>query len=301
MVCLLLACLWPALTYARCLGVVTAGGGEDFWLRVQQGAMDAGEELLIDVFTRGVKDESDALHQAKIIDAIADRGCIGMVIAPNSPERDTQVMQLLSRGIPSVYVDRDPGGARKAAVLTDNFAAGELAAQTIVDMLPPKSRVGILRLAKNVPSTSEREAGFILHIEQAGHTIILDEYLGTTLSEANQNAYQALVGAPQLDALFTPNESTTLAVLRMRKRLNEHQAMLHVGFDTNPLFIEAIEKGKLSAIVIQQPRLMGQTAVHTLYKILRGHSVEPVIHTPTALVLPSNLEQYRTHFAPLKK
>lgn len=273
----------------RCIGVVTAGGGVDYWQHVEQGALAAGKDLDIQIIVRGAKKEKDARSQAQIIDQMADAGCTGLVIAPNSPERIAQVEALARRNITSVFIDRDLGGSRAAVIMTDNFAAGQLAAREMLLYLKPGSNIGILRLDPEVQSTSERERGFIQAIEAAGHRIVLDDYLGADDTLATQNAYQDLLGMRGVHGIFTPNESTTLSVLNMRQRVATARNIVHVGFDANPVFREHIAQGRLNAIVVQDPHRMGYEAVETVYKIMQKQHFAQRIHTPTRVINQLNL------------
>ena len=79
---------------AECIGVITAGGGKGFWGDVRKGALQAGKELGIAVYVKGAVDESNVTAQRLIIDYMIEKGCRGIVIAPNSVERSKDVAQL---------------------------------------------------------------------------------------------------------------------------------------------------------------------------------------------------------------
>ncbi len=269
---------------AQCIGVVTAGAGDDFWQSVKQGALAAGEEIALPVIVRGAKQEKDFRGQWQIIEHMVKSGCTGLVIAPNSPKRAAQVEALAEQGIHTVYIDRDVGGTRSAVIMTNNVAAGQLAAQEMQNHLAPQSNIAIFRLDPLVQSTSERERGFIDAMESAGHRIVLDLYLGTDTTMATENAYRALLGMRGVHAIFTPNESTTLKVLNMRKRVTQTQQLVHVGFDANPVFLEQIKTGHLTAVVVQNPHRMGYEAVKTVHAVMLGKPYSPLTHTPSRIV-----------------
>ncbi len=56
------------LSVAQCIGVVTAGGGNQFWQEVGRGAKSAGVHLGVEIYFRGPLDEMHPEAQHKIIE-----------------------------------------------------------------------------------------------------------------------------------------------------------------------------------------------------------------------------------------
>lgn len=268
---------------ADCIGVVTAGAGVHYWQQVEQGAKQAALDLGRTVYVRGPKNEHDHKAQSRILDTMLDKGCIGFVVAPNSPQRETQVKHFQSLGIPVVYIDRDIKGSRIGIIATDNYAAGALAAELMAETLDDPGSVGILRLQRGVPSTDLREQGFIARAKDLGLNLIMDEYLGTDQHEATDKAYALLQMHSKLDAVFTPNESTSLAVLNMRKRLPTGASMLHIGFDNHPHLLQAVEQGMMQGLIVQNPFQIGYQGVVTLDKALRQQPFDEQVTVPTTV------------------
>ncbi len=265
---------------AECIGVVTAGGGNEFWSNVSRGARDAGTKHGVNVIVRGPRIENDYDNQSKIISDMVNKGCQALVIAPNSVDRNKQVAQLKAKGIPTVYVDRDPGGERIAAVLTDNYNAGQIAAKILLKHLDKTSRIALFRLAPDIQSTSQREQGFIDALGSAKQNLVIDEYLGNQFTNATIKAYSLLKQQALFNALFTPNESTTLAALRMRKRAKRETDLVHVGFDLTPEIEQALQDEELVATILQAPYDMGMKATEVAVNALRNKPYEAITYTP---------------------
>lgn len=87
---------------ADCVGLITAGGGYDFWEEVERGAEAAAAELGLTVFTRGTGDEINVQGQAALIDRVSNLGCRGLVLAPNSVTHLESIATLKAEGIPTV-------------------------------------------------------------------------------------------------------------------------------------------------------------------------------------------------------
>ena len=222
---------------AGCIGVVTAGGGQRYWSEVKKGAELAGKELGVDIYARGAVNEGDIEGQRLVIEEIKKLRCLGLLLAPNSEERKRDVTQLKFLGIPTVYIDRDIGGDRISVIQTDNFLAGELAGTEMAKALKGKGKVAVFRPDKSVVTTTAREKGFITAAVKGGLEIVIDSYVGSAVGIARGNAFNILQEATDIDGIFTPNESTSVAVLATLQSLKKAGEVIHIGFDSNNYLI----------------------------------------------------------------
>lgn len=259
----------------NCIGVIPAGSGQDFWNSVGAGASKAGKELGYSIYFRGPTDESNVNAQKDMIDIILKLNCKGLVLAPNIAERAKDVALLKARGIPTVYIDRDTGGADVLSVIaTDNFNAGKLAAREMAKALKGRGNVAILRLKKGVPSTDDRERGFLEEAKKGGLKITIDEYLGTSVGDVRANAERILRNATaHLDGIFTPNEATSLGTLITLKQLKMSGKLIHIGFDSGNYLIKALANEEIYGLVVQRPFEMGYQGVQTIHRNLRGEHI----------------------------
>lgn len=120
---------------ADCVGVIPGGGSSAYWNLVRDGAFQAGYENGIEVYYRGPEREGDSEAQLRVIDIVVERGCKALVIAPAGKEIGPRVAQLQQQGILSLYIDRDMGGDVLSVIATDNFKAGQQAAEHMVQLL----------------------------------------------------------------------------------------------------------------------------------------------------------------------
>lgn len=280
--CLLLFISSPSL--ADCIGVVTAGGGREFWAEVRKGADTAGRELGLRVYSRGAVDEVNEAGQQLIINAIVNRGCIGLVLAPNSPARALQVEDLKARGIPTIYIDRDMAGPRHSVIKTSNEAPGRLAGKKMVEALGGQGNVAVLRLNPNVVSTSLRERSFIEAAMAGGLNIAIDLYIGTMIDQGRAATYEVLRNRKDIQGVFTPNESTSMAVIAVLDRIDTARRMTHIGFDASKLMVKALREGRIHGFVVQNPFQMGYLGVRTLHQVLQGKPVPNDVDTGVIFV-----------------
>ena len=266
---------WTIQALAKdCIGVVAAGA-TPFWMQVEAGARQAGQALELDVHIRGPNREGRVETQLQMINWVLEHGCKALVIAPSGPEIALRVRQLARNGVDTIYFDRNlPGSEVRGVVATDNFRAGEQAGQALATALGGQGQVALLRLQVGVPSTSERERGFRQGAEAGGLSILVDRYIG----DDSQAAVEALrEQLPQLVGVFTPNSTSSRAALAALRRLGKAGALLHVGFDADPLLIDALSKGEIHSLMVQQAHAIGYQAVQLAAKSLHGElPLQPV-------------------------
>jgi ribose transport system substrate-binding protein len=95
----------------------------------------------------------------------------------------------------------------------------------------------------------------------------------------------------EADGIFCPNESVTVGMLRALEQENLTEGKAFVGFDATPVLVEALRKGAIRALVVQDPVDMGYRAVKSLVAAIRGETVEPKVDTRVAVATPANLDE----------
>lgn len=270
---------WATQAASRaCVGVVAAGA-TPFWQEVEAGSQQAGRDLDVDVYFRGPSREGRVESQLQMIDWIEAHGCKALVIAPSGARIAQRVRELEARGIATIYFDRDlTGSPVRGLVSTDNYRAGQLAGQYMATQLGGQGQVALLRLQPGVHSTSERERGFRQAAEAGGLLILVDRYVGED-SQAVVSAVQREL--EHLDGLFTPNSTSSRAALAALRRLGKAGQLLHIGFDGDPLLLEALRQGDIHSLFIQQTHAIGYQAVKLAAQALRGE----LPATPVSILL----------------
>ncbi len=282
--------LMPFSLYGdECIGVVTTGGGHSFWQHVAKGAKQAAKKIGIKLFVRGVVDEGNLTGQRAIIQTMLRWGCKGIVLAPNAPERKEDVLTLKHRGIPTVYIDRDVGGARIAVIKTQNFLAGQIAGTKMAKVLKGKGQVAVLRMSKDVISTHLREEGFIKGALEGGLEVINNLYVGNSIGSVRDKIPKILTENLSLVGIFTPNESTSLGLITALEQLKLTSKYVHIGFDAHDIMIKSIQASHMHALVLQRPFQMGFQGVMTVYRAMQGKKYEENVDIGVIFVTQQNI------------
>lgn len=299
----LLVCASTPVLARDCIGVIPAGGGLSFWGEVGRGARKAADELGLDVYYRGPYDENNPDAQIDIIRIIERMRCKALVLAPNVPQRAAEIAQFSARGVPTVLIDRDFGNSAAVAVVaTDNFHAGELAAQQMAKVIPPKGNVAVFHMKRGVQSTDDRERGFVSAAKAAGLNIVLEAWVGNNVGDARIATQKALAGnASHLDGVFAPNESTTLATLASLREASLAGRVRLIGFDMSTDFIEAMARNDLYGVVVQRPFQMGYQGVRIAHDASLGKLPDHRVIDPGAFFVTQatlHAPQYAQDLAP---
>jgi ribose transport system substrate-binding protein len=255
------------------------------------GARQAALDLGVAIYYRGPRREGDVTAQLQVIELILARGCQALVIAPGGQSIGRRVGELSALGIPTIYIDRDlAGSAALGLVATDNFAAGLQAGEHMVGLLGGRGRVALLRLRRGLHSTSERERGFIQGAEAGGLQVTIDAYVGDDSQLAMLTLSNRL---DQFDGLFTPNSTSSRAALAAMRRLQKAGQRVHVGFDGDEVLLEALRLGDISALFLQQPRLIGYQSVTQARQAATTGLANTPVHTAlkARLVTRANMSE----------
>ena len=175
---------------------------------------------------------------------------------------------------------------------TDNYAAGQMAAQAALDRVSGALKVGIINYDISSANGQERERGAVDIFTQSGRAEIVSVI--NTLAEAGhaQTDTAALLNRyPQINVLLAFNEPTSVGAAHAVEALGLSSEVFLVGFDSNVATVDGLQEGSVDALVVQNPYAMGYLGVESAYNLLSGHAsdMEPIVDTSTQIVDRRNL------------
>jgi ribose transport system substrate-binding protein len=284
----------PAATArAERIGVILPGHILGFWCSLRKGMEQAARDLNIQLIVRGAADgaalDRQVNVQLRLMDYMIAQGVSGLVLAPEPLAAGTPPVSVK---VPLVLVDREgPAFKSLSIVATDNFAAGRKAALSLAGVLPTGANVAVLRLAANIPSTTQREDGFVSVAREKGWNVVIDAHVGYELREAEERAAALLHGHQgALDAVFAPNETVAFGAVRVIGAMPPRARPRLVVFDWRPEFRQALADGVLHAVVLQDVHRMGYRSVTTAAAAVRGETVASKQDVDIAIVTRLNMD-----------
>ena len=280
----------------RTIAVIPKGTTHEFWKAVHAGANKAGEELGVDILWQGPVREDDRSAQIQVVEDMITRQVAGIVLAPlDNTALARPAEEAKEQGIPVVIIDSGiEWDGLVSFVATDNRRGGALAAERLGELLGGSGKVVVMRYQEGSASTMEREAGFLETIRERFPQIEIvsdNQYGGATTETAYATAENLLVSHPDVQGIFTPNESTTFGMLRALQDAGKAGAVSFVGFDSSEKLIEGLRDGHLHGLVLQSPFRMGELGVRTLVQHLDGQEVERRVDTGVTVATRENMDE----------
>jgi ribose transport system substrate-binding protein len=201
--------------------------------------------------------------------------------------------------IPVVIIDSGLKGSDYISfVATDNRRGGVLAAEGLAKLLPQGGKIVVLRYAEGSASTIEREEGFLEEIGRHKNIQVLssNQYGGADVEgaykkgEALLHRYRRPDGSLDVDGVFTPNESTSLAMLRVLADSGWAGKVKFIGFDASDTLVKGMSDGHIDGLVLQNPVNMGYLGVKTMVDHLQGRPVEKRVDTGVQLIMRDRMQ-----------
>lgn len=265
-----------------------------FFMEMQQGAEEAAGRLQVQVIVQAAERELDVEKQMQIIENLIQRRVAAICLTPaGSREVIPAILKANRAGIPVLIVDSrvdsaalaEAGGRVATFIGSDNFDGGRLAGQMIVDRLGGKGNVAILEGIPGHETGDSRLRGFHAAVDRAPGIRVVASQTANFERDQGYNVFQNILQShPEVQAVFGCNDMMALGAVEAIAAAGRTRDILVVGFDAIADAREAIRAGGMAASIAQNPRAMGQLAVESSLRVLRGEQLPAVIPVPIELV-----------------
>lgn len=281
---------------SRYIAVICKGSQHEFWRTVEQGAMDAGEELGIKVSFDAPEDESQIDAQITMFEEAIDKKADAIVLAPLDVERLNPSIEKAHRaGIPVLTLDSDVSSSlREATIGTDNESAGAIAARNAIQLMGGEGQIAVVSHVEGSQTATERNNGFINEINAQNPNGKLEvvgvQYCGGDSRIARQQALDFIRNYPDLKCIYASNEGSAVGVAEAVSSLGREEDLIVMGFDSSDDEIAFLESGAIDGMMVQNPYNMGYLGVRNINKVLDDKSIEDRFDTGATYVTRDNLQ-----------
>ena len=265
----------------------------EFWLSVFAGAEAAATEYNLELTVVGPETEEDYETQNQMVEEAVRQGTDAIVFSAIDFENNAAAIDSAAQqGVRIVAIDSNVDSDQVSTYIgTDNYAAGQMAAQAALDQVEGPLNVGIVNYDISSANGQERERGAADLFADSGRAEIVAVI--NTLAEAGhaQTDTAALLARyPEINVLVAFNEPTSVGAARAVEEAGRSEDLFLVGFDSNVLTVDGLQEGSVDALIVQNPYAMGYLGVESAYKLLSGQGgVEQTVDTSTKIVDRSNL------------
>lgn len=299
--------------------IVSKGFQHQYWQAVLKGAEQKAEELGCTINFVGPNSESDYADQVQMLTSAINAGPGAIALAALDTESCLDaITQAQDAGIPIIGFDSGvpgaPDGAIYANASTDNYAAGELAAEKTYEVLKDRIanaegavRIGVMGQDAVSESVVNRGLGFIDKIGELaiadGNTVKLegnDRYVNDAKVESTDDGNviietlvpsqvtselsaidcQTLLNKEDIICVYGSNQHSGEAMVTGNENLMKfgqgEDQVIGVAFDSGAVIKAAVADGTFLGAITQAPVAMGETVVELACKAASGEEVSDV-------------------------
>ncbi|OXM71453.1 ABC transporter substrate-binding protein [Amycolatopsis thermalba] len=273
---------------------------EPFYISMQCGAQAEAQKLGYTLDTSAPQ-KFDAALQTEKVNALGSNPPAALLIAPTD---DTAMLapiqQVAARGVKIIEVDtslKDTSVAQ-SSISSDNTAGGQLAADTLAQLVGGKSgSVLVLDTIAGTSTTNARAAGFSEQLKKYPNLKSVGiQFTQNEPGEAMSKVTAALASTPDLVGIFATNLNTgegAAAGLRGAGKAGQVQL---VGFDASPSEVEGLRNGEYQALIAQDPAMIGQQGVQQAVAALEGRPVTRNLTAPLHSLTKANMDAHSQYF-----
>ncbi|MCS5560721.1 MAG: substrate-binding domain-containing protein [Marinobacter nauticus] len=259
---------------------------------IQQKATELGYELSVHSADNLARRELEATVAA------IDSGVDGIILSPTQSSAAVTVLKLAEQaGIPVVISDIGAKSDNYVSYIeSDNdqgaYDLGELLVAALDEKGWMDGTVGIVAIPQKRANGKARTEGFLRALEEHGvSTAGIYQQADFSYRETYEFSRRLIQDNPQLRAIWLQGSNRYRGALDAIWESGKTGQILLICFDAEPEFLAMIRSGDLVAAGMQQPFLMGETAVEAMHRHLSGAPVEKFQRLPVLPVHRSNLEQ----------
>ncbi len=177
-------------------------------------------------------------------------------------------------------------------IATDNYQAGQLAAQAMIEATGGAGNIGIIDHPA-IESVILRTKGFAdMLAESPDHSLeIVVTLPGGGVKDQGFKAMQDMLQShPDLVGVFAINDPSALGAVAALEDAGKLEAVKIVSVDGQAEGIAAIDQGKIYADAVQHPDWIGEKTVSAIISYMNGEELQHEILIPTDLYKAGNKE-----------
>ncbi|WP_181555535.1 ribose ABC transporter substrate-binding protein RbsB [Thermaerobacillus caldiproteolyticus] len=255
-----------------------------FFVTLKEGAEKAAKEENVQLIV--VDAQNDSAKQINDIEDLIQQGVDLILVNPTDSSAITSAVESANNAnIPVITVDRSADGGKVVThIASDNVTGGKMAGEFLIEKLKDGGNVVELEGIPGSSAARERGEGFHQVIDKTSNIKVVakqaadfDRAKGLSVME------NILQSHSDIKAVFAHNDEMALGALEALEARGMKDVIV-VGFDATEDAVKAVKDGKMAATVAQKPELIGESAVKTALKVLKGEKVEKFIPVPLELV-----------------
>ncbi len=259
------------LTFYLIPGIST----DAFYITMHVGAQAQARRLGINLIFQGNPTSFSAPTQIPILNAAIARHPDAILIAPTDKQAlIAPIRRAVAAGIPVVLVDTtiNTPGIAVTSISSDNIAGGRKAAIALARAIGKRGTVAALSVQPGISTTDQRKQGFERQLRQFRNiTYAGIQYDNDSATVAASKTSALITRYPNLAGIFALNTNSGIGVTNAARTSGKAGKIKLVEFDAEPVEVQALRQGTISALVAQDPYTIGSLGVRLAYKYVTHH------------------------------
>jgi len=288
------------------VAVVPPGFGSPFHIAIKEGAVHEGERLGWAVDAVAAEKEDDFSGQVAVVEQELHKGVSAIAINPiDVMAIITAVKSANKYGIP-VFLENtitplDEGEITEYIGYNQWAGAVRLARYTCTLFAQEGIRGAHVYILTGIPGfhANRRTQGYEWGLAQfcPEVQIVGKQTAEWDRTQAVEVTTAALQQHPEIDLFYGNSDEMAIgaciAAKKMGRRVNED--VWCIGIDGNPVTLDLIRQGEMTATLGVYPELIGRTVILQMEKVLiHGTPVPIILETPSIVVDRDNVEAYQS-------
>lgn len=273
--------------------VITKCQNADFWDTVNTGALDAGEELGININLVAPPTESDIDVEISLINDAISQGVDGILVGPLDTDliNDT-LASAIQAGIHVVTIDSSVTYEGVSSFIgTQSETAGKVAGRESANILNEQGNIIVLSHMETAQTSIQRKQGFIDEIKNYPNISIVAELCGNNdVDYATTLLQEVLYQNDDVQLIYATNENMAVSACKVVESMGLSNTYV-VGWDSSNTEIEYLNKGILAGMMVQNPYNFGYLGTRICYKAINGENVPSIVDTGVTWVTKDNINE----------
>jgi len=272
------------------ISIITMDNMDEHWLKLRSGAEAKAQELGVTV-TFDAGNKFDAALQTSIVEDAITKKVNAILLAPIDANALVPVInKAVAAGIKVVLVDSGANYNYDILIGTDNGAAARLAADEMAKAIGGRGKIAIVNAQAGAGTTMTRENEFKAQIasKYPNITIVGTQYSDGDATKALNIATDYMTANPDLAGIYATNEGTTVGAGMAIEQAGKSGTVKLIGWDWTANTLGLVQRGVLSATMVQNPAQMGSLGVQAAVDLLAGKSVQKNVDSGVTVVNKDN-------------
>ena len=266
------------------IALVVSTLNNPFFVSLKDGAQKEAEKLGYELVV--LDSQNNPAKELANVQDLTVRGTKLVLINPTDSDAVGNAVKMANQAkIPVITLDRMASkGDVVSHIASDNIAGGKIAGNYIAKQAGDGAKVIELQGIAGTSAARERGEGFKQAVEAHKLNVLASQPADVDRTKGLNVMQNLLTAHPDVKAVFAQNDEMALGALRALQTAGKTDVMV-VGFDGTADGVKAVQDGKMSATVAQQPEQIGVIGVQTADKVLKGEKVRARIPVDLKLVI----------------